>query len=112
MHTSQIAVVERSTELADAFRTEPFEAGWASEARWFLRILERTEATSSSLTLTTQISPDGLHWCDHESSTLQVVPEQEVITLPLREFGSWLRLVGHVDDGTVLKAMIYLSLKG
>ena len=63
MRESFTAVLERNRTLAGEFATEPYEAAWAAEARWFVRTLKRT-GSGTRLRVTTQISPDGLHWCD------------------------------------------------
>jgi hypothetical protein len=112
MRESFTAVLERARTLSGEFATEPYEAAWAAEARWFVRTLERTDP-GTRLRVTTQISPDGLHWCDLE-------PERE-LTGELESwassgFGGWLRLRGTVesDSGTgspAAQVLIYLALK-
>ena len=42
MRESFTAVLERNRTLAGEFATEPYEAAWAAEARWFVRTLKRT----------------------------------------------------------------------
>lgn len=109
MRQSQTAVLERYRVLRGEFATEPYEAGWAGEARWFAQVLEARPNTR--LVLTTQISPDGLHWCDAECPP--VVAEGEgIVSWPVREFGQWLRIRGSVegDEGSA-KVSIYLTLK-
>ncbi|GAA3938223.1 hypothetical protein GCM10023085_19470 [Actinomadura viridis] len=117
MRQSLTAVLERNRTLSGEFATEPYEVAWAAEARWFVRTLERSGA-GARLKVTTQVSPDGLHWCDLE-------PEREVAgeleTWTSAEFGGWLRLKGTVDPGGApaegtggpasVKVMIYLALK-
>ena len=41
LRESYTAIVERSEELSGSFATEPYECGWAGEAIFFVRILER-----------------------------------------------------------------------
>ncbi|RSN68695.1 hypothetical protein [Actinomadura sp. WAC 06369] len=118
MRESFTAVLERNRTLAGEFATEPYEAAWAAEARWFVRTLERTGA-AARMRVTTQVSPDGLHWCDLDA-------EREIagdlVSWESTGFGGWLRLKGVVDaaDGTdaadgadapAAKVMIYLALK-
>ncbi|MEC9380527.1 MAG: hypothetical protein VX528_16300, partial [Candidatus Latescibacterota bacterium] len=59
------AVVERNVTWEGDVTTEPWEAGWASEGVFFIRVLESTSAhtsTSSEPTLLrVQLSPDGMH---------------------------------------------------
>jgi hypothetical protein len=110
MRQSQTAVLERYTLLQGAFVTEPYEAAWAGEARWFVRVLSSSEV-DTHVELRTQVSPDGLHWCDTGEDSKLAVGEG-LVSWPVREFGQWLRLAGTVrgDDASV-KVMIYLTLK-
>ena len=115
MRQSLSVVLERNSVLSGGFATEPYEAAWAGEARWFIRVLE-LRGTQAHLQATTQISPDGLHWCDLDDDRL-CLREPGMISRPVREFGGWLRLKGEVgsDNGSVDKAqakvLIYLVLK-
>ncbi|MFC5823414.1 hypothetical protein [Nonomuraea insulae] len=108
MRHALTAVLERNTTFTADFATEPYEAGWASEARWFVRTL----ALQGDLRLTAQISPDGLHWCDDDDSVEQVATEPGLVTLRVREFGHWLRLRATLRGGDPqAKVLIYLALK-
>ena len=48
-----------------------------------------------ALTVTPQISPDGLFWCNEGREPL-LIREPGMYSLALREFGGWLRLHGEV----------------
>jgi hypothetical protein len=115
MRESLTVVLERNTLLCGNFATEPYEAAWASEARWFVRVLD-LRGSETRLEARTQISPDGLHWCDLDERSL-VIRARGIVSLPVREFGGWLRLKGSVatssDDGEEVgvKVLIYLALK-
>ena len=63
------------------------------------------------LTLTPQVSPDGLFWCDEGAAPL-VIEGVDMASLPLREFGGWLRLDAKLTRGARIKVLIYLALKG
>lgn len=109
MRQSQTAVLERNTTLTGEFATEPYEAAWAGEARWFVQVLERS-SDDAELALTTQISPDGITWCDHDGGTRRT--EGELTSWALREFGQWLRVRGAVTPaGAQVKVRIYLAVK-
>jgi hypothetical protein len=111
MRQSQAAVLERYRILTGEFTTEPYEAGWAGEARWFVRVLD-SSTPDTKLVLTTQVSPDGLHWCDAETPA-QVAEGEGMISWPVREFGQWLRIRGSVEGADrSVKVLIYLTLKG
>jgi hypothetical protein len=109
MRQTQTAVLERKAVYTDDFTTEPYEAAWAGEARWFVRTVELTPGTR--LLMQTQVSPDGLEWVDHES-TVFVAEKAGLATSPVREFGSWLRLRGSLEGHDPrARVMIYLALK-
>jgi hypothetical protein len=64
-----------------------------------------------TLTVTPQISPDGLFWCDEGSAPLPI-GKPGLHSFPLRDFGGWLRLRGELSgDQAKTKVMIYLVLK-
>ena len=67
------AVLERNATFEGDFETEPYEVGWASEARWFVRVLA-AEGAGVSLACTAQVSPDGLGWCDEGGPPLLIAP--------------------------------------
>jgi len=102
------AVLERNAVLNGNFETEPYEAGWASEARFFIRILE-IDSTQSSLIVVPQISPDGLIWCDYGPDSYRM-QKTGLYSFLVTGFGQWLRLRGNSGGGGV-KVMIYLALK-
>jgi hypothetical protein len=109
MRKSFTAVIERNKTAVADFATEPYEAAWAGEARWFVRVMEMSEGTV--LTLAPQISPDGLFWCDEGHAPLQI-GAAGLYSFPLREFGQWLRLQATVAGGSPrTKLMVYLVLK-
>lgn len=107
MRQSQTAVLERNTVLSGEFVTEPIEVAWAGQARWFVQVLGG--AAAEHLEVTTQISPDGLTWCDLETDTVHST-EGSLLSWPVTAFGGWLRLRGRTAASGV-KVRIYLSLK-
>ncbi len=109
MRQSYTAVVERNTEWSGPFSTEPYEAAWASEAVFFVRVLHAS-AHARPFTLRVQISPDGMHWVD-EGSTFTLTPSSELAFCRVAHFGGWLRLVGETPRGESLRVLTYLSLK-
>ncbi len=102
------AVVERNVTWAGAFATEPYEAGWASEALIFIRILKGDIAQQNAAV---QISPDGIHWLD--AGTQIPLPEQTdgLTSVRVTHFGNWLRLVGELPPGQTCTVMVYFVLK-
>lgn len=104
------AVIEKNSTWTSNFETEPYEAAWAGEARWFIRIVEMKGA-GASLTVAPQISPDGLFWCD-EGSRPPAMSAPGLYSFGLREFGHWLRLKAWVNgQEPSVKVVISLALK-
>jgi hypothetical protein len=104
---SFLAVLEKNSTFTESFETEPYETGWASEARWFLRVIE----LRGTLAVTPQLSPDGLFWCDGGPEALRV-SQPGLYSFPLRDFGHWLRLKAVLTgDSPSVKLMIQLALK-
>ena len=84
-------------------------AGWASEARWFIRPVELSDGCT--LVVHPEISPDGLFWCAEGSAGLRIT-EPVLASLKLRDFGQWLRLRCDLSGPSPsAKLMIYLALK-
>lgn len=115
LRQSFTAVLERNSTFEADFTTEPYEAGWASEARWFVRILH-SSGSHTELTLTPQISPDGMIWCDAESPPMRIRPGQDkaplLYSLGQTNFGHWLRLNGELSgEAASITVIIYLALK-
>lgn len=110
MRQSHTAVVARNERWSGAVETEPYEVAWASEAVWFLRVLEPVEGPPGGV-LRVQVSPDGLYWCD-EGSTLELPSDPDVPTfVRIERFGGWLRLAGTLPDGATATVIAYLVLK-
>ncbi len=110
MRRSHTAVIERSATFDGSFATEPYECAWAGEARWFVRVQE-VEGANALLRASVQVSPDGLFWCD-EGTAFPDIREPGLYSLPVREFGGWLRLDCAISDADpAVKLMITLALK-
>jgi len=107
MRKSFTAVIEQGSTFTDNFATEPYETGWASEARWFLNVMELT----GELRVNVQLSPDGLTWCDEGSEPLTML-QTGLYSFALRDFGHWLRLNATITgDEPRAKLLIHLALK-
>lgn len=102
-------MIERNTHWKASFATEPFETAWASEAIFFVRILEASAKARPS-EARVQISPNGIQWCD-EGSSLVLSPTSELAFCRVRHFGGWLRIDGNLPPGESMKVIVYLSLK-
>jgi hypothetical protein len=107
---STTAVLERGTPLGAEFATEPYEAGWASEALVFLRLVDAPPGTTVESRL--QLSPDGMHWVDAGTTLPLLSGDDDLVFGRLREFGNWLRVAGTVSPaGAEARVLIYLVVK-
>lgn len=105
MRFSTSALVERNVRITGEFETEPYEAGWATEARWFVNVIEGVGSWEAQC----QISPDGQTWCELAETT---VAGPGVATVGVTLFGHWLRLrLRPLDSGATMRANVYLALK-
>lgn len=110
MRQSQSAVLERGVDLHEIHETEPFEVAWAGEARWFVQFLRPAPGTGVGFDV--QISPDGINWIDHESSSNIECEAVGLLSIPVERFGHWLRLRSRRTSGTTTPLLrIYLELK-
>lgn len=111
MRTSHTVVVERNEAYTGDFTTEPYEAGWASEARWFVHLHEMGDCRA--VRVFAQVSPDGLHWCDDGDPVRLVVGAAGLHSFATRDFGQWLRLRCAVEgNASHLRVTVTLALKG
>lgn len=113
MQESHTAVIERNVTWQGDFATEPYEAAWASEALFFVRVLAKVN-TPEFLAARVQISPDGMHWCN-EGEILYIPTSEEADELGfcrVKHFGGWLRLTGTVPAESSVTVIVYLVLKG
>ena len=93
MRQFHTAVVERKETVAGTFTTHPFEAAWASEAIFFVRI----EEAGAALNAAVQISADGVRWVD-EGTRFNTLQEKGDYFVRVSHFGGWLRLHIELED--------------
>lgn len=107
MRHSQTAVLERGQTFTGSFETEPYEAPWASEARFFVQLLE--PAADAEVKLVTQLSPDGITWLDAQEIP-PVKLQGKLVSWSVPDFGAWLRVRGEIS-GSPARLRIYLHCK-
>jgi hypothetical protein len=111
MRPIHTAVLERFGTFSKDFATEPYEAGWAKEAIFFVNITA-VDGTEPMLTGQVQISPDGLAWAD-EGTALPAMRQTGMTFVRVRHFGNWLRLACRVSGpAATFHGTILLCLKG
>ena len=108
MLTSATSVIERRLPITDHHSTHPYEAGWASEAVFFVQ----TEHTTADLSIQPEISPDGIHWVSH-GQAISLPADAALAALPLTTFGGWLRLsIDGASADRPATVLVHLAMKG
>jgi len=110
------AVVARNERWTGVAATEPYEAGWATEAMIFVRALaiERGPDAAADVlppTARVQISADGMRWID-EGTTLPMPQSTGQDTCArVAHFGNWLRVVTELPADVAMKVLVTVHLK-
>ncbi len=89
--------------------TEPLEAGWASEAVFFLRGMDDVQGEVPQVHA--QISPDGMRWVNEGSVTVLPRNKDDLEVLRVRHFGNWLRLTAEIPQGMQCSLLVSVHLK-
>lgn len=108
MRNFYTAVLDTSFVIDADYHTEPYEAAWASEAIFFVRV-EEAPAGGAALEARVQISVDGLTWVDEGSTVMAAGLGDHFVRVT--QFGGWLRLALAVPSGQRYKVTNYLVLK-
>ncbi|GLI26436.1 hypothetical protein ARHIZOSPH14_06780 [Agromyces rhizosphaerae] len=108
MHTTNTSVLTRRVWIRSDYATLPYEAGWATEAVFFTQV----EGEHPDLTITTDISPDGINWIARgEPRTLG--SDQSIAESSLTTFGNWVRLrVEGASEDQPARILVHVNLKG
>jgi hypothetical protein len=109
MREAITAVVARGDTWSGIAASEPYDVAWASEAVIFLRSLG-AEGHPEEARAWVQISPDGIRWVD-EGSLLPIPKVDEISSVRIANFGTYLRVRTVLPEGASFKALLTLSLK-
>jgi hypothetical protein len=109
MRESITAVVARGDTWTGVTASEPYDVAWAGEAVIFLRSLG-AEGNPEQARAWVQISPDGIRWVD-EGGILPIPRVDEISSVRVRNFGTYLRVMTVLPEGSSFKALLTLSLK-
>ena len=116
MRNAYTAVLARGEWWEGAVQTEPYEAAWAGEALFFVRVMQIGEDAhlgAANAVARVQISPDGMHWVDEGSVLVVPALEGALRFARVADFGGWLRLaVEPPSPGLGLQVVATLALKG
>jgi hypothetical protein len=110
MLTSASAIVARNEEWSGESATEPYEAGWATEALFFVRALKPSLGDPGVAWV--EISPDGMNWVRDGEEFVLPTNSQGVALARASHFGTWLRLAARMPQGSALTVLVTLHLKG
>ena len=103
------AIVARNEKWSGEAATEPYEAGWAREAVFFVRALKQPVGAVPEAWV--EISPDGMHWAP-EGTRFRMPAEKDAIGVArLSGFGNWLRVATHFEPGAECAVLVTLHLK-
>jgi hypothetical protein len=105
-----MAVLERLKDMTGDFATEPFEAGWATEAQFFIRLHSIEGKGNPTLHGKVQISADGIEWIDR-NITFPKMTKPGNYYVDVDKFGGWLRLVCETKGDCVYRITVQLALK-
>jgi hypothetical protein len=109
MRQFQATAVERRLFFKENITSHPMEAGWASEAIFFLIVEEIKGA--AILKAHVEISPDGINWIK-EGAAFPEITGAGYYFCKVAHFGNWLRINGEIiGAGAEIKASVQLHLK-
>ena len=108
MHKTYTSVLARRVRIEGDFATLPYEAGWASEAVFFIQ----AEGPHPILEIAVEVSPDGINWI-RRVSPVRLAIDDSMAEIPVTTFGNWLRItVRGSTPNAGSRILIHLSLKG
>lgn len=111
MMNFQASAVERRITVTQDFASHPMEAGWASEALFFL-IVEQVSGASAVLEAAVEISVDGINWIP-EGTVFSRIQAPGHYAVKVAHFGNWLRVRGKITGtGPEFLLSVHLHLKG
>ncbi|MES2416670.1 MAG: DUF6385 domain-containing protein [Bacteroidota bacterium] len=105
------SAVERRITKSGIIQSYPMEAGWASEAIFFVNV-ENIVGKGARLTASVQISPDGINWID-EGTIFPVIEKEGHYYVKVNHFGNWLRINAQMEGGATntITLSVHLHLK-
>ena len=103
------AVVTRNEVWTGIAASEPFEAGWAREAVFFIRALQ--EPVGGPGKACVEISPDGIRWIPEGTEFTLPASRDAIAAARVTQFGNWLRVRAQFDDGGQCTVLVTLHLK-
>lgn len=110
MRHFQASAVERRISVNDKLESHPMEAGWASEAIFFL-IVEEAIGETPVLDARVEISADGINWIP-EGTAFEKITQPGHYFARISHFGNWLRVSAKISGSDAsFKLSVHLHLK-
>ena len=78
MQQTYTSVLARRVRIDGDFATLPYEAGWATEAVFFVQ----TEGQHPTLELAIEVSPDGINWI-RRGTAVELASESAIAEIPV-----------------------------
>ena len=111
MRESASAIVARNETWSGHGASEPYEAGWASEAIVFVRALKPPTLTGQTAEARVEISPDGIRWVAEGTRLPLPSALDETTFARVSHFGNWLRVSADLEPGSEITVLVTLQLK-
>lgn len=106
---STTAVIGRNERWSGNAASEPYEAGWAREAVFFVRATKQPVGPSPEAFV--EISPDGMHWVREGTSLSMPTAKDGIAVARVSHFGNWLRVAAEFEPGAETSVLVTLHLK-
>jgi hypothetical protein len=103
------AIVARNETWSGRAVSEPYEAGWATEAVIFVRALKTPIGPQPKVRV--EISPDGMRWVSEGSEAAMPKVRDGVVALRIKHFGNWLRVTSDFRRGAKSTVLVTIHLK-
>jgi hypothetical protein len=103
------AIIARNERWSGEAESEPYEAGWAREAVFFIRAIKQPIGKAPKACV--EISADGMHWLSEGTEFDMPAEKDAVAAARIAHFGNWLRVTSRFEDGAECTVLVTLHLK-
>jgi hypothetical protein len=103
------AVIARNERWTGEAGCEPYEAGWAREAIFFVRAINPPIGPAPMAWV--EISPDGMRWIREGTEFCMPSERDGIACARVAHFGNWLRVATKFEDDAECTVLVTLHLK-
>lgn len=103
------AIIGRNDRWQNHAASEPYEAGWAREAIFFVRALKQPVGAAPRARV--EISPDGIRWVPSGAEMTMPDAKDAIAFVRVAHFGNWLRIAADFEEGAECTVLVTLHLK-